>query len=189
MNTVSASALQNKYEKEIVKTLMTEFNIKNKMAVPKLNKIVVNVGLGEALENKKAIEVVSKQLAVITGQKPKVTVSKRSISSFKLRAGVPIGLKVTIRGRRMYDFFLKLTTIVFPRVRDFRGVNPKSFDRMGNFSVGFAEQTIFPEIIFDQIDKIRGLEITLVTNTYNIKKSQRLLELLGMPFAKGGTNG
>lgn len=189
MNTINKSPLQIKYDKEIISTLMKEFKIKNKMAVPKLNKIVVNVGLGEALENKNAIENVSKHLSLITGQKPKVTVSKRSISTFKLRAGVPIGLKVTIRGRRMYDFLLKLTSVVLPRVRDFRGVSPESFDKMGNYSLGFSEQTLFPEISFDQVDKSRGLEITLVTSVSDNKQAYRLLELLGIPFRKGGING
>lgn len=173
----------NNINKEVISTLMKEFKIKNKMAVPKLIKIVVNVGLGEALTNKNVIEVVSKQLAIITGQKPKITVAKRSISSFKLRSGAPIGLKATLRGKRMYDFFLKLTTIVLPRVRDFRGANLNSFDKMGNYSLGFSEATIFPELSFEQVDKVRGLELTIVTNASNNKQAQRLLELLGMPFA------
>ncbi len=176
--------LLTKYNKEILPVLMKEFNLKNKFAIPKLSKIVVNVGLGEALTDKNIIDKVSKQLAIICGQKPSVTVARRSISSFKLRAGSPIGLKVTLRGKRMYDFLLKLISIVFPRVRDFRGINPKSFDNQGNYSLGFTEQTIFPEISFDQVDKVRGLEITLVTSTKDIKKAYRLLELLGMPFAK-----
>lgn len=190
MNTQNIKPLLlKKYEEEIKPSLMKEFNLSNKMAVPRLEKIVVNVGLGEALENKNAIEAVSKQIAVITGQKPQATVAKRSISTFKLRAGSPIGVKVTLRGKRMYDFFLKLTSIVLPRVRDFRGVSVKSFDRMGNYSLGFSEQTMFPEISFDQIDKVRGLEITIVTSTRDIKKAHKLLELLGMPFSKGGVNG
>lgn len=173
-----------KYKQEVVPTLMKELNIKNILAVPKIEKIVLNVGLGEALSNKAAIENVSKQLSIISGQKPKVTVSKRSISTFKLRAGMPIGLKVTLRGKRMFSFFTKLVTIVLPRVRDFRGVSSKSFDGKGNYSLGFSEQTIFPEISFEQIDKIRGLEITIVTNTKNNKQAYRLLELMGIPFAK-----
>lgn len=178
--------LQAKYEQEVVPLLSAEFKIKNKMALPRLVKIVVNVGLGEALTNKNAIGNVSKQLAIICGQKPMVTVSRRSISSFKLRAGVPIGLKVTLGGKRMYDFLLKLIAVVFPRVRDFRGVSRKSFDKMGNYSLGFSDQTIFPEISFDQIDKVRGLEVTIVTSSNNVKQSARLLELLGMPFAHEG---
>ncbi len=181
--------LQEKYEKEVIPVLMKEFNLTNKLAVPKISKIVVNIGLGEALANKNLIEVVAKQLAIICGQKPKVTVAKRSISAFKLRAGTPIGLKVTLRGKRMYDFLLKLISVVLPRVRDFHGVSPANFDKQGNYSLGFAEQTIFPEINFDEIDKIRGLEVTIVTTTDKPKQAQRLLELLGMPFVKGGKNG
>ncbi len=173
-----------KYKQKVVPALMKEFNIKNLLAVPKIDKIVLNVGLGEALSNKAAIENVSKQLSIISGQKPKVTVAKRSISTFKLRSGMPIGLKVTLRGERMFSFFTKLVTIVLPRVRDFRGVSVKSFDGKGNYSLGFSEQTIFPEINFEQIDKIRGLEITIVTNAKNNKHAHRLLELMGVPFAR-----
>ncbi len=174
---------------QIIPTLMKEFNVKNKMSLARLEKIVVNVGLGEALINKNVIEAASQDLSLITGQKPKVTVAKRSISTFKLRAGAPIGIKVTLRGRRMYDFLLRLTSIVLPRVRDFRGLSPKGFDRMGNYSLGFVEQTIFPEISFDKISKVRGLEITIVIKSADKKQSYRLLELLGMPFSKGGMNG
>ncbi|MBI2029311.1 50S ribosomal protein L5 [Candidatus Gottesmanbacteria bacterium] len=181
--------LLDKYNNELLPQLLKEFKLKNKMSVSRIEKIVVNIGLGEALENKNVIENASKQLMLITGQKPKVTVSKRSISTFKLRAGVPIGLKVTLRGYRMYDFLLKIIAIVLPRVRDFRGISEKSFDKVGNYSLGFSEQTIFPEINFDTIDKIRGLEITIVTSGSDYKKSHRLLELLGMPFRKGGING
>lgn len=181
--------LLSKYENEVLPAIMKEFAIKNKMAVPKLGKIVVNVGLGEALTNKNLISIVSKQLSIICGQKPKMTVAKRSISTFKLRAGSPIGVKVTLRGRRMYDFLLKLVSVVLPRVRDFRGVKTTSFDGQGNYSLGFAEQTIFPEISFDEVDKVRGLEITITTTTRDEKKAYRLLELLGMPFSKGGKNG
>lgn len=181
--------LLEKYRNKVVPALMKEFNLKNQLAVPRVEKIIVNIGLGEALTNKNVLEVASQQLALICGQKPKITVSKRSISSFKLRAGVPIGLKVTLRGRRMYDFLLKLISIVLPRVRDFRGVDSKSFDSQGNFSLGFSEQTIFPEITFDQIDKMRGLEVTIVTSTKDVKQAYKLLELLGMPFVKGGKNG
>lgn len=176
--------LQEKYEKEIVPKLLTEFGLKNKLAAFKLEKIVINVGLGEALTNENIIEKVSQELAIICGQKPKVTVAKRSISSFKLRAGQAIGLKVTLRGKRMYDFLLKLISVVLPRVRDFRGVSPKSFDGKGNYTLGFTDQTIFPEIAFDKIDKIRGFEITIVTTADTDKKAYRFLELLGMPFSK-----
>lgn len=181
--------LLEKYNNEVLPQLFKEFKLKNKMSAPHIEKIVVNIGLGEALENKNVIENASKQLMLITGQKPKVTVARRSISTFKLRAGVPIGLKVTLRGYRMYDFLLKLIAIVLPRVRDFRGVSDKSFDKVGNYSLGFSEQTIFPEINFDQIDKTRGLEITIVISGSDYKQSYRLLELLGMPFRKGGVNG
>lgn len=190
MNTLNKKPfLQNKYEQEIIPVLMKEFKIQNKFAVPKIIKIVVNVGLGEALENKNAIENVTKQLAIICGQKPQTTVSKRSISTFKLRAGVPIGVRATLRGKRMYDFLYKVVSIVLPRVRDFRGVNPKSFDSQGNYTLGFSEQTIFAEINFDEIDKIRGLEMTIVTSTNDISKAHKLLELIGLPFNKGGNNG
>lgn len=181
--------LQEKYEKEVVPLLQKEFGLKNRMAVPKIEKVVVNVGLGEVLTNKNLINIVSKQLAVICGQKPQTTVAKRSISTFKLRAGMPIGLKVTLRGRRMYDFLLKLISIVLPRVRDFRGLKTASFDKAGNYSLGFEEQTIFPEISFDDIDKIRGLEVTVITTAHEKKLALRLLTLLGFPFAKGGENG
>lgn len=175
--------LQEKYEKEIRSILLKEFNLKNPLAVARLEKIVVNVGLGEALINKNVLEAAAKQLAIICGQKPKVTTAKRSISSFKLRAGAPIGLKVTLRGIKMYDFLLKLISVVLPRVRDFHGLKKSGFDKSGNYSLGFSEQTIFPEISFDEIDKIRGLEVTIVTTAGEPKQAFRLLELLGMPFS------
>jgi len=164
---------------ELEKTL----GVKNPMAVPKILKIVINVGLKEALTDKKVIEVFSGQLALITGQKPAVTKAKKSISAFKLRAGDKIGLKVTLRGRRMYDFFERLVSIVLPRVRDFHGVLRESFDDQGNFSLGLKEQIVFPEIDPATIDKIRGLEITIVTTAKNAKEGTILLEKLGMPFA------
>lgn len=181
--------LLEKYNNEIIPVLLKEFNVKNRMAVVHIEKIVVNIGLGEALENKNVMEHASKQLALITGQKPQSTVARRSIATFKLRAGTPIGLKVTLRGYRMYDFLLKLIAIVLPRVRDFRGISKNSFDKVGNYSIGFSDQTIFPEINFDQIDKIRGLEITIVTSGRNQTQAYRLLELLDMPFNKGEVNG
>lgn len=189
INNMNKPLLQEKYENEVIPTLMKEFALKNRLATPKLEKIVVNVGLGEALTNKNLISIVSKQLSIICGQIPKVNVARRSISTFKLRAGSPIGVKVTLRGRRMYDFLLKLVWVVLPRVRDFRGLKTTSFDNQGNYSLGFSEQTIFPEINFDEIDKVRGLEITITTTTHNKKEAFRLLELLGMPFSKGGKNG
>ncbi len=176
--------LQEKYQKEIVPTLMKEFGIKNPMAVPKLVKIVVNCGMGEALANKKALEAMSTQLGVITGQKPAITRAKRAISTFKLRAGDPIGLKVTIRGSRMYNFFTKLTALAMPRVRDFRGVPLKSFDGKGNYTLGISETTIFPELDYKLVDKPRGFEVVCVTSAGSNAHAKRLLELLGMPFEK-----
>ena len=178
------SNLKDLYNKEITDKLKKEFNIKNKMGVPKLQKIVINTGLGEALSNKKTIENMSKQLAIITGQKPSPTKARKSIATFKLRKGETIGLKVTLRGKRMYDFFERLVTIVLPRIRDFRGVSGKGFDDQGNYTLGLKEQIIFPEIDYDKIDKIRGLEITFVTKTKDKKKTKKLLEHLGMPFEK-----
>lgn len=168
---------------ELIPELQKVLGIGNPMALPKLLKIVINVGLKEALTDKKAIEVMSGQLALITGQKPLVTKAKRSISAFKLRAGDKIGLMVTLRGRRMYDFFEKLVSIVLPRVRDFQGVSRKSFDRQGNYSLGLTEQIVFREIDPATVDKIRGLEITIVTTAKDSKKGMILLEKLGMPFA------
>lgn len=176
--------LQEKYKKEIVPKLTGELGIKNPMAVPKLTKIVLNCGLGEALKDKKALETMSTQLGVITGQKPQLRRAKRAISTFKLRAGDAIGLKVTMRGKRMYDFFTKLTTIVLPRVRDFRGVSVKSFDGKGNYTLGISETTIFSELDYKLVDKPRGLEVVLVTSAANDAHAKRLLELLGMPFEK-----
>lgn len=180
--------LMKKYYTEIVPILMKEFTIKNRYALPKLKSISINIGLGEALTNKNVLTHAAKQLAQITGQKPKTTVARRSIASFKLRAGMAVGLKVTLRGERMYAFFRKLTSIVMPRMRDFRGVSRRHFDGKGNYSLGLSEQTLFPEIIYDQIDKARGLQITLVTSAKNDKLGTRLLELMGMPFIKEELN-
>jgi large subunit ribosomal protein L5 len=176
--------LQEKYHQEIKNKLQQEFKIKNPMLVPKLLKIIINTGLGEALVDHKILDKVALNLAAITGQKPKVTTAKRAISTFKLRAGDKIGLKVTLRGKRMYDFMQKLTSVVLPRLRDFRGLSRKSFDGMGNFNVGLAELTMFPEVDYSQVDKSRGVEITFVTNVKEDKLSMRLLELLGLPFEK-----
>ncbi|RJR16065.1 50S ribosomal protein L5 [Candidatus Microgenomates bacterium] len=172
------------YQNDIKPALQQELNIVNVMAVPKLTKIVVNVGLGEALADKKVLDRVSEQLMVITGQKPAITRSKMSISSFKLRAGEAIGMKVTLRGARMYDFFEKLTRIVLPRVRDFRGIPKKGFDGSGNYNLGISDQTIFPELEYDKIDKMRGLEITFVTTAKNDTAGFALLSKLGLPFEK-----
>lgn len=176
--------LKQKYDTEIKKALLDELKIKNPMAVPKLTKIVVNVGLGEALMDHKVIEKVANDLRAITGQKPLVTRAKTSIASFKLRAGDTVGLKVTLRGKRMYDFFEKLTRIVLPRVRDFRGVSQSSFDGQGNYNLGLTEQTVFPEIDYGKVDKIRGLEITFVTTAGTNERGIKLFEKLGMPFIK-----
>lgn len=175
--------LQN-YRSEILPKLKKELGIANTMAVPRLTKIVVNCGLGEALGDKKIIEKVSAQLAVISGQKPSVTHAKQAISSFKLREGDPIGLKVTLRGTRMYDFLLKLVSIALPRVRDFRGIPVKGFDGHGNYTLGLREQTIFPELDYSMVDKTRGFELTFVTTAKNDEGAKRLLTLLGLPFEK-----
>ena len=155
------------------------------MAAPKLKKIVVNIGLSEALDNKKALEAASEDLAMITGQRPKTTRARQSIAGFKLRKGQSIGLMVTLRGRRMYDFLEKLISVVLPRLRDFQGVSLKSFDGQGNYSLGIPEQIVFSEIDHSKVDKVRGLEMTIVTNARTNEKAKRLLELLGMPFEKG----
>lgn len=176
--------LQEKYNQTIKSELVKELGIANQMAVPRLVKIVINCGMGEALADKKSLEKMSEQLGLITGQKPQVTRAKRAISTFKLRAGDAIGLKVTLRGGRMYDFLLKLTAIALPRVRDFRGVPLKGFDGRGSYTLGIAEQTIFPEIDYGMIDKIRGFECTFVTTGKNREETKTLLMKLGLPFAK-----
>ncbi len=176
--------LAQKYNSEIKKELQKELGKANILAVPKMIKVVINVGLGEALLDKKVIEKVRQQLALITGQKPAPTTAKRSISNFKLRAGEVIGLKVTLRGQRMYDFLEKLVTVVLSRVRDFRGISRKGFDDQGNYTLGLKEQTVFPEIEYSQIDKLRGLEITIVTTAKSREEAFKLLSKLGMPFEK-----
>ncbi len=177
-------SLQETYTKEIAPKLQKDLKLKSLMAVPKLVKIVVNAGLGEALADKKVMEKMSGQLSVIAGQKPQVTRAKRAISTFKLRAGDAIGLKVTIRGKRMYDFLTKLVGIALPRVRDFRGVSNKGFDGRGNYTMGIAEQTIFPELEYSSVDRVRGFEITFVTTAQNDRDAKTLLTLLGLPFKK-----
>lgn len=169
---------------DIKQKLMLELGVKNRMAVPKLVKIVVNCGLGEALRDKKVLDKVRDQLAVITGQKPQITRAKRAISTFKLRAGDAIGLRVTLRGRRMADFFTRLVSIALPRVRDFRGVPNKGFDGHGNYTMGINEQTIFPELEYAMVDKIRGFEITIVVTGGSDAHAKALLKALGMPFEK-----
>lgn len=176
--------LYDHYQQKLKLELAKQLGIANNMALPRLSKIVVNTGLGEALINKKAIENMTGQLAAISGQKPIVTYAKKDISSFKLRKGDPIGLKVTLRGRKMYDFFEKLVKIVLPRIRDFKGVSDSGLDGRGSFTLGLREQIVFPEIDYSQVDKIRGLEVTFVTTAKDRTYTRKLLETLGMPFRK-----
>ena len=175
--------LKDKYVNEVIPGLQEKFNYKNVMAIPKLDKIVVNIGLGEAVQNPKALDAAVQDLTAITGQKPVVTKAKKSIAGFKVREGMPIGVKVTLRGERMYEFCDRLLNVALPRVRDFRGVSPKSFDGRGNYSLGLKEQLIFPEIEYDKIDKVRGLEVVFATTAETDEEGRELLRLLGMPFA------
>ena len=177
--------LREEYRKEIVPELMKALNLSNVMQVPIVEKVVVNIGLGEALDNPKVLEAATKDLASITGQKPVVTKAKKSIANFKLREGREIGAKVTLRGNKMWSFLDRLINVVLPRVRDFRGISADAFDGRGNYSLGLKEQLIFPEIDFDSIDKIRGMEITIVTTARNDEQATLLLQMLGMPFRKG----
>lgn len=177
-------SLQERFTKTIVPQLAHDLGVTNIMAVPKLTKIVVNVGLGTAAADKKVLEKMSSELAVITGQKPQVTRAKRAISSFKLRAGDAIGLKATLRGKRMYEFLTKLIAIAIPRIRDFRGIRVKGFDGKGNYTLGISEQTIFPELTYSMVDKVRGFEITFVTTAADDRDAKLLLTLLGLPFEK-----
>ena len=176
--------LKDKYNSEVKEKLMKELKLDNIHAVPRVIKVAINVGVGEALVNKKAIQNVQEQIELIAGQKSVVTLARKSIAAFKIRKGVPIGVKVTLRGERMYLFLDKLINIVIPRLRDFRGILSKSIDQHGNLNIGFTEQTIFPEIEYDKIDKIRGLEITIVTTAKNIQSGKKLFEMLGIPFNK-----
>lgn len=177
-------ALKKRYAEEIRPELMKRFGYTNIMAVPRLVKIVVNQGLGEAKEDSRILEKASKELAVITGQQPAITRAKKSISNFKLRQGMPIGLRVTLRGDRMWIFVEKLIHIALPRIRDFRGVNPGAFDGRGNYNLGLREQAIFPEITFDMVDTVRGMDIAVVTTAKTDEEARALLELLGFPFRK-----
>jgi len=172
------------YDGEVVDAMMKKFPYKNKLAVPKIEKVVVNVGLGEAKENPKAIESAVNDISIITGQRPIVTKAKKSIAAFKLRAGMPIGCKVTLRGDRMLSFVDRLINVALPRVRDFRGVSPESFDGRGNYTLGVKEQLMFPEISYDKIDKIRGMDIVFVTTANTDEEAKELLALYGMPFRK-----
>ncbi len=178
------SRLKERYTKEVVPELMAKFGYKNIMQVPKLSKIVLNVGLGEAIQNPKALEAVEKDITAISGQHPVVTRAKRPIASFKLKGDMPIGMMVTLRGMRMYVFLDKLVNIVLPRIRDFQGVSRESFDGQGNYALGIKEQVVFPEVDYDKVDKIRGFEIVIVTTGASDEEGRQLLLSLGMPFAK-----
>ncbi len=176
--------LKEYYKKEVVPLLMRKFGYKNVMQVPKLEKIVINMGLGEAVQNIKVIDYAMQDLMAITGQRPVVTRARKSIASFKLRKGMPIGVKVTLRGDRMYEFFDRLISIAIPRMKDFRGLPTKSFDGRGNYTLGIREQIIFPEINYDKIDKIRGMNITICTTAKTDEEAKELLALMGFPFRK-----
>jgi large subunit ribosomal protein L5 len=176
--------MQELYQSEVAPALKNEFSYGNDMQIPRVHKIVLNIGMGEAIQNARAMEAAVKDLATIAGQQPIVRKAKKSIAAFKLREGMSVGCTVTLRGTRMWFFLDKLISVALPRVRDFRGVSEKSFDGRGNYSLGLREQLIFPEIDYDKIDKIRGLEVTIVTTARTDEESRRLLQLLGMPFAR-----
>ena len=178
------SRIKEVYNTEIVDAMMKKFNYKNKMAVPKIEKIVINMGVGEAKENRKILDSAISDLTIIAGQKPVITKAKKSVAAFKIREGMPIGCKVTLRGSRMYDFADRLINLALPRVRDFRGVNPNAFDGRGNYSLGIKEQLIFPEIEYDKVDKVRGMDIIFVTTAKTDEEARELLTLFGMPFKK-----
>jgi len=178
------SRLKEKYVKEVVPGLMSKFEYKNVMQVPKLSKIVLNIGLGEAIQNPKVLEGAEKDLTAISGQHPVTTRAKTSIAAFKLRTGMPIGMMVTLRGKRMYDFFDKLVSVVLARIRDFQGISRDSFDGQGNYTLGIKEQVVFPEIDYDKVDKLRGFEIIIVTTATSAEEGRSLLESLGMPFRR-----
>ena len=177
------SRLKERYKQEVIPALM-EHGYKNIMQLPHLEKVVLNIGVGEAIQNAKALEAAERDLVAISGQHPVITRSKKSIAAFKLRAGMPIGLKVTLRGERMYDFLDKLVSTILSRIREFQGVSRNSFDGRGNYTLAFKEQTVFPEIDYDKIDKARGLEVSIVTTAKTDEEGRHLLELLGMPFTK-----
>ena len=178
------SRLKEQYKNEIVDAMIKKFSYKNVMEVPKLDKIVVNMGVGEAKENAKVLEAAMSDMELITGQKPIKTISKNSIANFKIREGMPIGCKVTLRGEKMYEFLDRLVNLALPRVRDFRGVNPNSFDGRGNYALGIREQLIFPEVEFDKIDKIRGMDIIFVTTAKTDEEARELLKQFNMPFER-----
>ncbi len=176
--------LKTKYNEEVRAKLQEQFNYKNVMMIPKMEKIVVNMGVGEAATDSKAIEGAVRDLRAITGQQPMITRARKSIATFRLRAGMPIGCKVTLRGDRMWDFFDRLTSVAIPRIRDFRGISPKSFDGRGNFSMGVTDQLIFPEIDFDSVDHTRGMDITIVTTATTDEEAKALLDAFGFPFKR-----
>jgi large subunit ribosomal protein L5 len=177
-----AARLRNRYQKEIAPQIAKEFGIRNPMAIPRVEKIVLNMGMGEAISNSKILDTAVEELRSISGQKPVITKAKKSIASFKLRQGMPIGAMVTLRGDRMYEFLDRLVSVALPRVRDFRGVSPKAFDGRGNYTIGIREQLIFPEIDFNKVDKLRGMNISIVTTARNDEQARALLKSLGMPF-------
>ena len=176
--------LEDKFKSEITKELMTKFEYSSVMQVPKIEKIVINMGVGDAVQNSKALDNAVAELALISGQKPLITRAKKSIATYRLREGMPIGAKVTLRGERMYEFFDKLVTVAIPRVRDFHGVSKKAFDGRGNYTLGVKEQLIFPEIDYDKVSKVRGMDIVVVTTANTDEEARELLTLCGMPFAK-----
>ena len=178
------SRMRDYYKSDVAPALMKKFSYKSVMQIPKLDKIVINVGCGEARENPKAIDAIMGDIAKITGQRPVVCLAKKSVANFKLREGMPNGVKVTLRGERMYEFIDRLFNLALPRVRDFRGINPNSFDGRGNYSPGVREQLIFPEIEYDKVDKIRGMDICIVTTAATDEEARELLSLMGAPFAK-----
>lgn len=184
-----ANHLFERYQQEVVTTMMKDFSLGNPMQVPRIEKIVVNVGVGEAIDNAKALDAAVGDVMTITGQKPIVTKARKSIATYKLREGRSIGVKVTMRGERMWSFLDRLINVALPRTRDFRGVSPNSFDGRGNYTLGIGEQLIFPEIDYNKIDKIRGFELTIVNTAPNDEQGRRLLELLGMPFGRGDLYG
>ena len=179
-----AARLKELYKSEVAPTLMKKFEYKSVMQIPKLDKIVINVGCGEARENAKVVDAIVNDLTQITGQKPIVCKAKRSVANFKLREGMPIGVKVTLRGERMYEFLDRFFNLALPRVRDFRGINPNSFDGRGNYAMGIKEQLIFPEIDYDKIDKVRGMDIIMVTTANTDEEARELLKLMGAPFSE-----
>lgn len=180
-----AHFLRERYQEEVTQAMMKEFGLENPMEVPRIEKIVVNVGVGEAIDNAKALDAAVEDVMVITGQRPVVTKARKNIANFKLRKGRSVGVKVTLRGNRMWSFFDRLVNVALPRTRDFRGVSPNSFDGHGNYTLGVREQLIFPEIDYDKVESVRGFEVSIVTTAPDDEQGARLLELLGMPFRKG----